>query len=282
MKKSIVVLALLVCVNCASADLVTLLSGYWKMDGDLTDSSVSGVDLTTSYSPVFDGTDTVNNSTHSLSTTEDPGSGGGGARGSAVDTAINSTYGLSMSCWFKWDANPSGAVSYISKWGGTAAHTKYFNLYSWDSSAMYLNLGNSHNYSQEIGVTGLTINLGSWYHLAVSVDIYAAQNEVVKMYLTEEGSPSVQLIKASAWAPSDGAGGTSQIMNYYNDAWFNILPSWQTFTGNADEFRLYRQRALTTEEIQDIYDLEVIPEPATMVILAMGSAFVGLRRRKRS
>ena len=283
MKKLIVVLALLVCVNCAAADIVSQLHGYWKVDGDLTDSSVKGIDLTNSYGHAFDATDKVNNSTHSLATTLGT-SGGAGARGAAVDGASNCTYALSMSCWFKWDETPGTTqlISYMNKWGGSAPYEKYFNLYSYGSDRIDFNLGNVYNNVQGLIVTGLTINTGSWYHLAVTVDTNAAnQNEVMKMYLTEEGSASVQPVGAMAWAPSDGSTGTSQVINYLNDAWFNVLPSWNCFTGNADEFRFYQQRSLSTADVQEIYDLEVVPEPATMVILAMGSAFVALKRRRK-
>lgn len=281
MKKLAITLLVVFCavVNIASADLVTQLTGYWKMDGNLTDSSTQGIDLTTSYGAVFDSGDTVGNSTHSLATIEDS-IGAGAARSEAVNDAIDSTYALSMSCWFKWDQAPTGSASLMSKWGGTTAHNKYFKLYFWNGDRLYFNLGNDYNNSQEIGVTDLSINLGSWYHVAVSVDTYAAnQNEVVKIYLTEEGSSSVNLIKTSAWAPPDNSGGTSQVMNYYNDGWFEILPNTQNFNGNADEFRFYKQRALAESDVQAIYDLEV-PEPATVVLLSLGATGFALKRKK--
>jgi len=111
------------------------------------------------------------------------------------------------------------------------------------------------------GVTQGPINNGQWYHVAAVFDRVADE---LRLYLDGSLQSTQNLAAATGFTASDklflGAINTQS-------ASFN-------FNGLVDEVQVY-ERALTGTEIQSL-----VPEPGTLLLLALGGLMLARRRRR--
>jgi len=113
---------------------------------------------------------------------------------------------------------------------------------------------------------------GTWYHMAVVADNTAG---TIDAYLTPVGGAAPVLVATGAYAytgtPAGVAFGVSDTYKYNADAAYDDAAIWNT--------------ALDTATLTDHYlnglGLVLIPEPATMGLLALGGLGLLLRRKRR-
>lgn len=129
------------------------------------------------------------------------------------------------------------------------------------------------NVPGEVFLRGATaVALDTWHYVAITRD----DNEV-KVYLDgllEINCPSMPLLPGTKW--------TNGTWTFGNR--IDMLTNNQRFNGSLDEIAIYGS-ALSEALIQSHYQVALdgllIPEPATLSLLALGAAAIVMRRRRR-
>jgi hypothetical protein len=203
------------------------LIGDWKTNGDATDSSGNGFDLTTAgTASLTTGKDGETNGAYDLD-------GSGDYLYHADNSAFEST-NHSMSCWFYLDTmtgtNTLMGKMYTTTW--TPPYVSYFIRIP-NTGAIDYGINTSGTYNQ-FRTTSTPITTGTWYHLVATYD-----GSTRKIYIDGK------LLESDS---------ISATINHSNGQ-FRIganLSSSEDLDGKVAKARFYN-RALTEYEVQQLY-----------------------------
>ncbi|WP_211360494.1 carboxypeptidase regulatory-like domain-containing protein [Geobacter argillaceus] len=204
-----------------NSDLV----GYWKMNGDWTDSSGNGLNGTPVNSPSF-------------STDKILGSNSGSFGGASDYVAIGNLYGrfpnnaFTVEGWVKASGTGAGGINIIA--GGAGAWADYgIGLINDQLMATTVNKNTQVGYYAK---SGSTVQTGTWYHVAGTYD-----GNWLKLYVNGELKNTVY----AEWVQNNGSVdfwlGGGQCCSNYN------------YNGLLDDIALYN-RALSASEVTSRYN----------------------------
>jgi hypothetical protein len=181
--------------------------------------------------------------------------------GGWVGQGLNDQSAVTYAMWIKMDAYPTADAGVISSrewfWGDT--NLEFHSYFGYDK--MYL-INVQGAVPAENPVAAIpSAKLGEWMHVAATYDVVAGE---AKIYL-------------------DGVlAGQAPVLNPNNDRVVDIgnytlggnATAGRWFDGQIDDVVIY-SRALNVDEVNAL-----IPEPATLTLLALGMSAMVMRRRR--
>jgi len=274
LKKAVIVLLLFVLAfsaqvsQAAYVDVVDGLSplGYWRL-GESSGTTV--IDYSNGYNGTYSGGVTLG-ATGNLAGDSDTaadfdGSDGTVTIGPSADLLL--TGDLSVSFWFNADSFPIGNTPEpLFTLTADAASSGTAKL-----AELAVDKNNDIVYTHEYGTNGgseqtyifSTANLSpdTWYNIALIRDSSAKD---VYLYINDT------LLDTYSYTtqPEGYTEGTLNIGGYTST----------NFDGTIDEFAIFGS-TLTSQNVSDIYDAALVPEPATVCFLGLGALVLCRRRR---
>lgn len=155
----------------------TGLVGYWKLNNDYTDETSNSNDLTASGSPVFS-TDYAFETENTSSLDLELSSSQYAYITDANQTGLDLSGDFTFEAWIKLETAADGSFrSIISKYGADGNRSYYWSVTTASGGVPKMRLNVNTNGSTNTGVYSdeLTLNTGTWYHLAVAYDLSAGQ-----------------------------------------------------------------------------------------------------------
>jgi len=266
MKKIFTTLSVLLMAAAAMAQVPSYvptngLVGYWPFNGNANDESGNGRN-----GQVTDATLTADQFGNSSSAYNFDYTGySNGSLDDMIyvphDNGLNSQQ-LSVSCWFKptawsYPGNPgSSAVFKRTENGYDNPPGEFWYIVFNDDGKLVAGLiSDSQGNSPVESPTG-AITLGNWCHAVLTYD-----GGVEKLYLNGN---LIDQVSGSNLLSTQGTSGLSFGVSYQANGY------WRPFNGDIDESAVWN-RALTEQEITDLYNSNSCPNPITATITPNGN-----------
>ncbi|MDD3663270.1 MAG: PEP-CTERM sorting domain-containing protein [Candidatus Pacebacteria bacterium] len=236
------------------------LVGYWSFDDTANvgkDSSGYSNNLV-SYGDATYATDATRGTVLSLD-----GNGDYLGQGASFPTGVptgNESYTIAL--WYKYNGTTTAWVKYgLVSWGDTG--TKLMNGFVYEGTNTIMNYWRGADLRAAMSGAVVDLDDGSWFHVAVTYDnATGSRNIYLNGLVVASDTQSGGLIRNSNFAIGKDVGATAN------------------FSGYMDDVVVYNS-ALSSTEVQDVMNGNIIPEPATIALLLSGSMFTVLTKRKK-
>ena len=172
---------------------------------------------------------------------------------------------VTLSAWIKRDR--VGIQENVFGYGDGGSGRYYMQFGVWEDQTIIYGIRRSQTYDYCSWLGSTRIEQDQWYHIAVTTngsETKAYINGHPEVFTKHPGS-----VCSNTWS-------FPQISNYAERAAIGTLPRSSNaiyFNGMIDELRIY-DRYLSAAEVA-----QLVPEPATLMLLVVGGLIAGRRRR---